>query len=73
MEKILNNLNKHAFRKLIKEQKLYNEELKFLLKEKIDKRDSIKDGFDVRIDYLRYMIQCIDKEIEIMKDEARYL
>lgn len=64
---LLKNLGKMGRRGLVEEMEQYNNELKHLLKMKLDNRSMQEDSFDLRIKYLRYMIQCVKTEIEINK------
>ncbi|MGL5716859.1 MAG: hypothetical protein ACRCXT_09460 [Paraclostridium sp.] len=64
---LLKDLGKMGRRELIKEMEQYNNELKHLLKMKLDNRSMQEDSFDLRIKHLRYMVQCIKTEIEINK------
>lgn len=64
---LLKDLNKIGRMELVKEMEQYNNELKHLLKMKLDNRAMQEDSFDLRIKHLRYMIQCIKTELEINK------
>ncbi|MGL5715183.1 MAG: hypothetical protein ACRCXT_10455 [Paraclostridium sp.] len=62
---LLKKLSRIGRTDLLNEMRQYNDELKHLLKMKLDNREMQEDSFDLRIKHLRYMIQCIKTEIEI--------